>query len=134
MERSYDPKRVREYLSSYIEPSAHKDWRDRSKQSLLHIPSVHMDHHCLYALLACTCTTSHCFHWNALGQGLRLRHRKPRRVAAASRLPNTTSSNSKRDVHYSDTRYSLTQCVGGLIYYNEPKAWLLKRKWSEVVT
>jgi hypothetical protein len=42
---------VREYmyLSSYmyIEPSAHKDWRDRSEQSLLHIPSVHMDHHCL---------------------------------------------------------------------------------------
>ena len=37
---------VREYLSSYIEPSAHKDWRDRSKQSLLHIPSaVRMAHH-----------------------------------------------------------------------------------------
>ena len=24
--------------------------------------------------------------------------------------------------------------VGGHIYYNEPKAWLLKRKWSEVMT
>jgi hypothetical protein len=24
------------------EPSAHEDWRDRSKQSLLYIPSVHM--------------------------------------------------------------------------------------------
>ena len=23
------------------EPSAHEDWRDRSKQSLLYIPSVH---------------------------------------------------------------------------------------------
>ena len=43
----------------------------------------------------------------AWSQGLRPRHRKPPRcVAAASRLPNTTSSNSKRDVHYSDTRYS----------------------------
>ena len=76
---------VREHLSSYIEPSAHKDWRDRSKQSLLHILSVHMDHHCLSALLTCTCTTNHCFHWNALGQGLRPRHRTSRRVAAATR-------------------------------------------------
>ena len=112
MERSYDPKRSASiFLHRTL--SARRLVRSQQTVSAAHPLSTHGSPSFI-DVLTCTCTISHCFHWNTLGQGLRPCHRKPPRCrwgAALRRRPVSRtqhhSSNNKRDVHYRATRSSL---------------------------